>query len=90
MTQKFDFSNLKCPKCGCIPEMNVRSRGMNAGSAEIRCPYSCLRYGTAFHSGHESSTRLLLVEKWKELLAEHAANEKQTEIAQVDITKEKG
>lgn len=86
MTGKIDLSGLKCPKCGCTPETNVRSRGMNAGSAEIRCPYNCLRYGTAFHSGHESATRLLLVEKWKELLAEYAVNEKQSVIPQVDIT----
>jgi len=86
VTGKIDLSNLKCPKCGCTPEMNIRSRGMNMGSAEIRCPYNCLRYGTAFHSGHESATRLLLAEKWKGLLAEYADNEKQSVIPQADIT----
>jgi hypothetical protein len=74
VTGKIDLTNLKCPKCGCTPEMRVRSRGMNMGSAEICCPYSCLRYGTSFHSGMESATRLELVEKWKELLAGYAAN----------------
>lgn len=74
MTGKIDLSSMKCPKCGTEPEVRIRKCGMSMGSAEIRCPYNCLRFGTAFHSGMESATRLLLVEKWKELLAEYAAN----------------
>lgn len=74
MTGAIDLSSMPCPKCGNPPEMKVRSRGMNMGSAEIRCPYNCLRHGTSFHSGMESATRVELVEKWKELLAEYAAN----------------
>lgn len=74
MTRKIDLSSMKCPKCGNEPEMRVRKYGMSMGSAEIRCPYNCLRYGTSFHSGMESATKIKLVEKWEELLAEYAAN----------------
>lgn len=69
-----DLSTMKCPKCGNIPEIRIKSRVWGMGSGEIRCPYGCLRDGTAFHTGHEALARTQLVEKWKKLLAEYKDN----------------
>lgn len=59
---------LLCPECGNAAEIRVRSRGMNMGSAQIRCPYNHYHYGTAFHAGSEKATRELLLAKWDEMV----------------------
>jgi hypothetical protein len=60
----------KCPNCGMSPSIKIRSRGMNCGSAEIRCSNGCpdLRAGFSFPSGGESSARKVLDEKWQKLV----------------------
>jgi len=59
---------LLCPECGNAAEIRVRSRGMNMGSAQIRCPYNHFHYGTSFHSGSEKWARDHLIEKWNEMV----------------------
>lgn len=60
----------KCPECGMAPSLRVRSRGMNWGSAEVRCSNSCpgIRAGFSFPPDGEAAARKLLQEKWKELV----------------------
>jgi hypothetical protein len=62
----------KCPDCGQPPSVKVRSRGMNWGSAEIRCSNGCpgRRAGFSFPSGSGESARRILIEKWKLLVEE--------------------
>lgn len=57
----------KCPDCGMAPSLRIRSRGMNWGSAEVRCSNGCpgRRVGFSFPSGGEIAARQLLEEKWK-------------------------
>lgn len=67
------MSNLsKCPDCGQSPSIKVRGRGMNWGSAEIRCSNGCpgRRVGFSFPSGGESAARKELVEKWERMMEE--------------------
>ena len=60
----------KCPNCGLPPSIKVRSRGINWGSAEIRCSNGCpgRRAGFSFPPGGEAAARLELQKKWKELV----------------------
>lgn len=60
----------KCPECGMAPSLRVRSRGMNWGSAEVRCSNGCpgIRADFSFPPGGEAAARKDLVEKWKELV----------------------
>ena len=60
----------KCPVCGMSPALRVRSRGMNWGSAEVRCSNGCpgVRAGFSFPPDGDAAARLLLKEKWKELM----------------------
>ncbi|WP_236346363.1 hypothetical protein [Enterobacter cancerogenus] len=64
----------KCPDCGQSPSIKVRSRGMNWGSAEIRCSNGCpdWRVGFSFPPGGESAARKDLQKKWKMLVEESA------------------
>ncbi len=64
----------KCPECGMPPSVRVRSRGMNWGSAEIRCSNGCpgRREGFSFPPDGESAARKDLEKKWKELVEEKA------------------
>lgn len=63
----------KCPVCGMSPALRVRSRGMNWGSAEVRCSNGCpgVRAGFSFPPDGDAAARRLLQEKWKELVKEH-------------------
>lgn len=56
----------KCPECGMAPSLRVRSRGMNWGSAEVRCSNGCpgVRVGFSFPSGGELAARKELEDKW--------------------------
>ncbi len=65
----------KCPVCGMPPALRVRSRGMNWGSAEVRCSNGCpgIRAGFAFPPDHEIQARKTLCEKWEKLVGEIAA-----------------
>lgn len=56
----------KCPVCGMPPAPRVRSRGMNWGSAEVRCSNGCpdRRAGFSFPSGGETAARRDLEKKW--------------------------
>lgn len=65
----------KCPVCGMSPALRVRSRGMNWGSAEVRCSNGCpgIRAGFAFPPDHEIQARKTLCEKWEKLVGEIAA-----------------
>ncbi|MEA5216210.1 hypothetical protein [Enterobacter cloacae] len=56
----------KCLNCGHAPYLKVRSRGMNWGSAEVRCSNGCpdRRAGFSFPSGGEAAARRELEEKW--------------------------
>lgn len=56
----------KCPVCSMSPALRVRSRGMNCGSAEVRCSNGCpgVRAGFSFPSGGEAAARRELEEKW--------------------------
>lgn len=65
----------KCPVCGMPPALRVRSRGMNWGSAEVRCSNGCLgiRAGFAFPPDHEIQARKTLCNKWEKLVGEIAA-----------------
>lgn len=60
----------KCPVCGMPPALRVRSRGMNWGSAEVRCSNGCrgIRAGFSFPPDGMAAARQLLQEKWKELV----------------------
>ncbi|MBY5117240.1 hypothetical protein [Enterobacter cloacae] len=60
----------KCPDCGQSPSIKVRSRGMNWGSAEIRCSNGCSawRVGFSFPSGGETAARKELEDKWQKLV----------------------
>lgn len=60
----------KCPECGMAPSLRVRSRGMNWGSAEIRCSNGCsaCRVGFSFPPGSETAARKELEEKWQKLV----------------------
>ncbi|EPF1233425.1 hypothetical protein ACSQOC_002878 [Enterobacter ludwigii] len=64
----------KCPDCGMVPSLRVRSRGMNWGSAEVRCSNGCpgRRAGFSFPSGGEDAARQTLKEKWNKLVEEKA------------------
>lgn len=52
------------------PSLKVRSRGINWGSAEVRCSNGCagVRAGFSFPPNGEAAARKLLEEKWKELV----------------------
>ena len=60
----------RCFNCGMPPSIKIRSRGINYGSAEIRCSNGCPnhRIGFSFPSGGESAARKELQEKWKEMV----------------------
>lgn len=60
----------KCPNCGYAPFLKVRSRGMNWGSAEVRCSNGCRepRAGFSFPSGGGAAAKKDLEDKWKELV----------------------
>lgn len=60
----------RCPNCGQRPAMKVRSRGMNWGSAEIRCSNGCtgIRAGFSFPPGGEAAAKEDMKSKWKELV----------------------
>lgn len=62
----------RCPNCGQRPAMRLRSRGINWGSAEIRCSNGCpgIRAGFSFPPDGEAAARQLLQEKWKKLVGE--------------------
>lgn len=59
-----------CPDCGMQPSITVRSRGINWGSAQVRCSNGCAgrSKGFSFPPGSEQSARTALIEKWKELV----------------------
>ena len=61
---------LVCPRCGMAPSIKIRSRGINWGSAEIRCSNGCTghRAGFSFPPGGEAAARQVLEKKWKELV----------------------
>lgn len=68
------MSNLpKCPTCGMPPSVRIRSRGVNWGSAEIRCSNGCpeRRAGFSFPPGGEAAARESLQEKWQDLVGGH-------------------
>ena len=52
------------------PSLRVRSRGINWGSAEVRCSNGCpgVRAGISFPPDGEAAARQLLQEKWRELV----------------------
>ena len=60
----------RCPNCGQRPAMKVRSRGINWGSAEIRCSNGCpgIRAGFSFPPGGEAAAKENLKSKWKALI----------------------
>lgn len=60
----------KCPQCGMPPALRVRSRGMNWGSAEIRCSNGCpgVRAGFSFPPDGENSARNELEKRWHKLV----------------------
>lgn len=62
----------RCPNCGQRPAMRIRSRGMNWGSAEIRCSNGCpdCRAGFSFPPGGEQAARQELAERWKKNVSE--------------------
>lgn len=64
----------RCPNCGMAPSLMVRSRGMNWGSAEVRCSNGCpgVRAGFSFPPDGEAAARQTLKEKWKKLVEEKA------------------
>lgn len=61
----------RCPNCGQRPAMRLRSRGINWGSAEIRCSNGCpgIRAGFSFPPDGEEAARETLRVKWKELVS---------------------
>lgn len=63
----------RCPDCGQPPVMRVRPRGMNWGSAEVRCSNGCpgRRAGFSYPPGGEERARRDLIEKWKLLVEEN-------------------
>nr|DAL18384.1 MAG TPA_asm: restriction alleviation protein [Caudoviricetes sp.] len=66
------MSNLPvCPRCGMAPSIKIRSRGINWGSAEIRCSNGCTdhRAGFSFPPGSEAAARRELHERWEELIS---------------------
>nr|DAZ46603.1 MAG TPA: restriction alleviation protein [Caudoviricetes sp.] len=60
----------KCPGCGMSPALRVRSRGLNWGSAEIRCSNGCSewRVGFSFPPGGERKARRELEDNWRKLV----------------------
>ena len=60
----------RCPNCGQKPAMKIRSRGMNWGSAEIRCSNGCpgLRAGFSFPPRGERAAKEDLKSKWIALI----------------------
>ncbi|MDK9617125.1 hypothetical protein [Lelliottia wanjuensis] len=60
----------KCPTCGIAPEIKIRSRGMNWGSAQIRC-VGHHHIGFSFPPGGEERAKRDLFEKWKKLVEEN-------------------
>lgn len=60
----------RCPVCGCRPATKIQNRGMNCGSAEIRCGNGCagVRVGRTFAPGGGEEARAELEEKWKQLV----------------------
>lgn len=52
------------------PSIKIRSRGINWGTAEIRCSNGCAgrRAGFSFPPGGEAAARQDLKKKWKELV----------------------
>lgn len=77
MTEETKFSDIKCPKCGCSPEIRIRTRERSMGNAEVRCAYNCLHYGTAFHGSRKDAVRVELERAWIKLVAEYADKQAQ-------------
>lgn len=67
----------RCPNCGQRPAMKVRSRGMNWGTAEIRCSNGCpgIRAGFSFPPGGEATAKEDLKSKWKALIIREGKTE---------------
>lgn len=64
-----------CPTCGNAPEFRIRSRGMNCGNAEVRCPYGHHRHGLTFASGEEAWARARLEAGWLEIVSQQTKPE---------------
>ena len=59
-----------CPDCGMQPSVTLRSRGINWGSAQIRCSNGCptRKMGFSFHPGGERAARAELEKRWEQLV----------------------
>lgn len=59
-----------CPDCGMQPSVTLRSRGINWGSAQIRCSNGCptRKTGFSFPPGGEIAARADLEKRWEQLV----------------------
>lgn len=59
-----------CPDCGMQPSITIRCRGINWGSAQVRCSNGCAGRSAGFSCppGGEEAARADLIEKWKKLV----------------------
>ena len=60
-----------CPDCGMQPSVTLRSRGINWGSAQIRCSNGCptRKAGFSFPPDGERAARGELEKRWENLVA---------------------